>query len=85
MHYFTDGRNKLIRVDFNGVVDDLDSMHAFSSANAERWAARDGWQPSSTATSGVQRTRASTPPPSRSLAVKRRGASPEKIRLCGAC
>jgi hypothetical protein len=34
MQYFSDGRNKLIRVDFDGAVDDLDSMHAFSSANA---------------------------------------------------
>jgi hypothetical protein len=42
MQYFSDGRNKLIRVDFDGAVDDLDSMHAFSSANAERSTAQDG-------------------------------------------
>jgi len=53
MQYFSDGRNKRIRVHFDDAVDDLESMHAFSSANTERWAARDGWQPSPTATSDI--------------------------------
>lgn len=46
MQFFSDRRNKLIRVNFDGAVDDLDSLHAFSESKAERWAARDGWQPS---------------------------------------
>jgi len=53
MQYFTDGRNKLIRVHFDGAVEDMESMHAFSSARAERWAARDGWQPSPSGASEV--------------------------------
>jgi hypothetical protein len=53
MQFFSDGRNKLIRVHFDGAVDDLDSLHAFSESKAERWAARDGWQPSATTPSDI--------------------------------
>jgi hypothetical protein len=53
MQYFTDGGNKLIRVHFDGAVDDLDSMHAFADAKAESWAVRDGWQPAPTATGDI--------------------------------
>jgi hypothetical protein len=53
MQYFSDGGNKLIRVHFDGAVNDIDSMHAFGSAGAQRWAASDGWQPCPTAQSDI--------------------------------
>jgi len=56
MQYFSDGGNKLIRVHFDGAVDDLDSMHAFADAKAESWAARDGWQHSPSATSDIMQS-----------------------------
>jgi hypothetical protein len=43
--FYSDGGNKLIRVHFDGAIDSIESMHEFSASKAERWAARDGWQP----------------------------------------
>jgi hypothetical protein len=53
MQYFSDGRNKLIRVHYDDDVTTMEQMHAFSDAKAEGWSARDGWQPSPTATSDI--------------------------------
>jgi hypothetical protein len=53
MQYFSDGRNKLIRVHYDDDVMTMEQIHAFSDAEAESWAARGGWQPSPTATSDI--------------------------------
>ncbi|MDT5051952.1 MAG: hypothetical protein QOF66_318 [Mycobacterium sp.] len=57
MQYFSDGgpgpATKLLRVDYDGPLDDMDSIHPFGDSKAERWSPRDGWQPSPTATSDI--------------------------------
>jgi hypothetical protein len=57
MQFYTDGSTKLLRVHFDGVIEDLDSLHEFAAAPAERWSARDGWQPAwQGATSAILQT-----------------------------
>lgn len=55
--FYTDGANKLLRVHFDGVIDSMEDIYAFSASKAERWSARDGWQPAwQGATSAILQT-----------------------------